>query len=185
MRLSLDAAGTDASSYAFAAFHLGELSRTSGRPGAAAHYYRNALAADPTYLPALAGQARLAVARGDLVTAERDYLRVVQRLPLTEYVVELGELYDATGRPEQARQQYAVATATARLLAANGVATDLETALFQADHGSPADALTAARAEWSRRHSIHTADALGWALHATGHDGEALPYAELANRLGT
>ena len=139
MRLSLEAAGTSASSYAFAAFHLGELARAAGRPGAAAHHYRNALDADPTYLPALAGRARLAVARGDLAAAERDYLRVVQRLPLTEYVVELGELYEATGRPELARQQYAVATATARLLAANGVVTDLETALFQADHGSPAD----------------------------------------------
>jgi tetratricopeptide (TPR) repeat protein len=185
MRLSLDAAGTSASSYAFAAFHLGELSRTSGRRDAAAHYYRNALAADPTYLPALAGQARLAVARGDVVTAERDYLRVVRRLPLTEYVVELGELYDATGRPQLAQQQYAVATATARLLAANGVVTDLETALFEADHGSPAAALAAARAEWSARHSIHTADALGWALHAAGRDREALPYLRTATRLGT
>ena len=185
MQLSLEAAGTSASSYAFAAFHLGELSRTAGRPGAAAHYYRNALDADPTYLPALAGRARLAVARGDLAAAERDYLRVVQRLPLTEYVVELGELYDATGRPELARQQYAVATATARLLAANGVVTDLETALFQADHGSPAEALAAARAEWAARHSIHTADALGWALHAAGRDREALRYVRLATRLGT
>ena len=185
MQLSLEAAGTSASSYAFAAFHLGELSRTAGRPGAAAHYYRNALDADPTYLPALAGQARLAVARGDLAAAERDYRRVVQRLPLTEYVVELGELYDATGRPELARQQYAVATATARLLAANGVVTDLDTALFQADHGSPAEALAAARAEWSARHSIHTADALGWALHAAGRDREALRYVRLATRLGT
>jgi hypothetical protein len=115
----------------------------------------------------------------------RDYTRVVQRLPLTEYVVELGELYEATGRPALADEQYAVATASARLLAANGVATDLETAVFQADHGSPAAALVAARAEWSRRQSIHTADALAWALHANGRDRAALGYARRANRLGT
>ena len=185
MRLSMKAAGTSASSYAFAAFHLGELSRAQGRPAAAAHYYRNALDADPTYLPALAGRARLAVARGDIAAAERDYSRVVSRLPLTEYVVELGELYQATDRPQQAEQQYAVATATARLLAANGVSTDLETAVFQADHGSPADALAAARAAWAERHSIHTADALGWALHAAGRERQALRYVRLATRLGT
>ena len=185
MRLSQRAAGSSASSYAFATFHLGELARAAGKPALAAHHYRNALEAEPTFMPALAGEARLAVARGDLATAERDYRRVVQRLPLTEYLVELGELYDATGRPELAQQQYAVATASARLFAANGVATDLETALFQADHGSPADALSAARAEWSRRHSIHTADALGWALHVNGRDLDALHYAGLANRLGT
>ena len=185
MRLSQQAAGTSASSYAFATFHLGELARAAGRTGLAAHHYRNALDAEPTYLPALAGQARLAVARGDLATAERDYLRVVQGLPLTEYVVELGELYEATGRPGLAAQQYAVATASAKLAAANGVATDLETALFQADHGSPAVALAAARAEWDRRHSIHTADALGWALHASGRDRAALRHARQATRLGT
>jgi len=185
MRLSQKASGTSASSYAFATFHLGELARAAGKPALAAHHYRNALAAEPTYLPALAGQARLAVARGDLATAEHDYLRVVQGLPLTEYVVELGELYEATGRPAQAAQQYAVATASAKLAAANGVATDLETALFQADHGSPAMALAAARAEWDRRHSIHTADALGWALHASGQDRAALGFARQATRLGT
>jgi tetratricopeptide (TPR) repeat protein len=185
MRLSQQASGTSASSYAFATFHLGELARAAGRPGLAAHHYRNALDAEPTYLPALAGQARLAVAAGDLATAERDYRRVVQRLPLTEYVVELGELYEATDRPELAQQQYAVAVASAQLFAANGVATDLETALFQADHGSPAEALAAARAEWDRRQSIHTADALGWALHASGQDRAGLRYATLATRLGT
>jgi tetratricopeptide (TPR) repeat protein len=109
----------------------------------------------------------------------------VQRLPLPEYLFELGELYEATGRPEQAQQQYAVATASARLFAANGVTTDLETAVFEADHGSPAAALTAARAEWSRRHSVHTADALAWALHASGKDADALRYARQANALGT
>ncbi len=185
MRLSQEAASTNAAAYAFATYHLGELARTSGRSGRAAHHYRNALDADPTYLQARAGLARLAVARGDLEAAERDYLRVVQRLPLTEYVVELGELYQATGRETLADQQYAVAAASGRLLAANGVATDLETALFEADHGSPVAALAAARAEWDRRQSVHTADALGWALHARGDDRAALRYVREANRLGT
>jgi tetratricopeptide (TPR) repeat protein len=178
-------AASTASSYAFASFHLGELARAEGNSKAAARHYAAALQADPTYAPAMAGRARLAVARGDLAAAERDYLQVVQRLPLVEYVVELGEFYEATGRPDLARQQWAVVRASAALARANGVVTDLETALFEADHGSPAAALTAARAEWSRRHSIHAADALGWALHAAGRDREALRYARLATRLGT
>ena len=178
-------AASTASSYAFAAFHLGELARAEGRPTAAAQHYAAALQADPTYAPAMAGRARLAVARGDVAAAERDYGQVVQRLPLVEYVVELGELYQATGRPDLAQQQWAVARASAALARANGVVTDLETALFEADHGSPATAVTAARAEWSRRHSIYAADALGWALHAADHDRVALRYARLATRLGT
>ena len=185
MRMSLEAAGRSAASYAFAAFHLGELARAQGRLDKAATFYADARSADPTYLPALAGQARIAVARGKVNAAERDYLQVVRGLPLTEYLVELGELYEATGRKDLALQQYAVATASAKLAAANGVATDLETAVFQADHGSAADALTAAKAEWERRQSIHTADALAWALHAARRDNEALRYTKAATRLGT
>jgi tetratricopeptide (TPR) repeat protein len=178
------AAGT-ASSYAFAAFHLGELARAEGKPKTAAQQYAAALRADPTYAPALAGRARLEVAKGDIPAAERDYLQVVQRLPLVEYIVELGELYQATGRQDLARQQWSVARASAALARANGVVTDLEIAVFDADHGSSADALRAARAEWARRHSILAADALGWALHAAGHDHLALGYAIRATRLGT
>src|SRR4051812_16403584 len=113
-RFMADAAGAagTASSYAFAAFHLGELDRAQGKPKAAARHYAAALAADRTYAPAIAGQARLAVARGDLEEAQSDYAEVVQRLPLVEYVVELGEFYQATGRADLARQQWAVARAS-------------------------------------------------------------------------
>jgi len=64
------------------------------------------------------------------------------------------------------------------------VATDLETTLLSADHGNKPAALRAARAEWARRHSVHVADALAWALHANGREGEALTYARRANGLG-
>ena len=185
MRLSRDAATADAPAYAFASFHLGELTRASGDLRAAGRHYAAALSADPTYAPALAGRARLAAARGDYATAVRTYRSVVARLPLPEYVAELADLYLATGRPDQAEQQLAVAAASARLAAANGVRTDLETALVEADHGSPADALRAARAEWSVRRTIHTADAMAWALHAAGRDRAALGFARRATGLGT
>jgi tetratricopeptide (TPR) repeat protein len=178
-------ASSTASSYAFAAFHEGELARAESHQVAAARHYDDALRADPAYVTALVGRARSAMVRGDLKAAERDYTKVVDQLPLTEYVVELGELYAATGRPELAAQQWAVARASGALAKANGVVTDLETSLFEADHGSRSAALTAARTEWRRRHSIHVADALGWALHVNGRDAKALRYARFATRLGT
>ncbi|MGW4109190.1 tetratricopeptide repeat protein, partial [Streptomyces sp. NPDC004976] len=46
------------------------------------------------------------------------------------------------------------------------------------------EALRAARAEWDRRHSVHTADALAWALHVNGRDEEALRYARRATATG-
>ncbi|MER5577355.1 tetratricopeptide repeat protein, partial [Streptomyces massasporeus] len=60
----------------------------------------------------------------------------------------------------------------------------IRTALAAADHGDEKEALRAARAEWDRRHSVHTADALAWALHVNGRDQEALPYARRATATG-
>ena len=75
--------------------------------------------------------------------------------------------------------------ASRRLLAANGVNTDLEIAIYDADHGDPARALEAARDEWARRRSVHVADALAWALYVNGRPEEAARYAGRALSLGT
>ena len=73
-----------------------------------------------------------------------------------------------------------------RLLRANGVKTDLETALFDVDHGiRPQHALALARAARTDRPSIDGDDVLAWALARTGHCGEALRFSERALRLGT
>ena len=87
--------------------------------------------------------------------------------------------------PRSARAGYDLVRVQQRLLASNGVNTDLELALFDADHGRPAAALRAARAEWQRRSSVHVADALGWALLANGRPEEAWTYARQALSLGT
>ena len=73
-----------------------------------------------------------------------------------------------------------------RLLVANGVETDLETALFDVDHGIRLQAsLALARRAQRERPSIDGDDVLAWALERTGHCGEALRYSERALRLGT
>jgi len=70
------------------------------------------------------------------------------------------------------------------LFAANGVADDLGTALFAADHGDPTTALAAAQAEYERRQNIDSSDAMGWALYSAGRYAEALPYATAATSIG-
>ncbi|HET6561701.1 MAG TPA: tetratricopeptide repeat protein [Marmoricola sp.] len=169
----------------FALTLLADVERRQGRLDRAADHLREALRATPGSVPALASQARLAVARGDLDAAVRRWQRVVTLLPLPEYLTELGELHLVRGESREAEAQFDVVRATHELLAANGVDTDLESALFEADHGSVAAALASARAEWDRRHSIHVADVLAWALHRSGRDREAIRHARFATRLGT
>jgi tetratricopeptide (TPR) repeat protein len=73
-----------------------------------------------------------------------------------------------------------------RLQAANGVETDLELALFEADHGSePAAAVAMARSAYQQRPGIRAADALAWALYRSGAAPEAEPLIAEALRLGT
>ena len=67
---------------------------------------------------------------------------VVDRLPLPGQLVALGELYEAAGRKADARDQYELIGTWTQLARANGVDTDLDTALALADHGDRAQALT-------------------------------------------
>jgi tetratricopeptide (TPR) repeat protein len=178
----------DAGSRADQAYTLtlaADLYRKEGRLAEAGQRLDVALQAQPDHLPALVSRARLQVARGDLDAAVRTWQDVVARQPLPEYLTELGELLLHQGRTDEAEAQFAVVRTTIQLLGASGVRTDLETALFEADHGSPERALGQARAEWRQRTSVHVADALAWALHRTGRDREALWISRRATRLGS
>jgi tetratricopeptide (TPR) repeat protein len=183
MGLARDVAGTPAD-VAWADFQTGELYFNSGRPLRARAAYRAGLHADPTYVPNLAGLAKVAWATGDMKAAIAGYNRVVQRYPAPEHVIALGDLYAITGDQTQAQRQYALVRAEEKLFQANGVNIDLEQALFDADHGDAADALMAARTEWGRRHSILVADAYAWALYANGRYAQAAVYAHKAMALG-
>ncbi|MGW5178397.1 tetratricopeptide repeat protein [Streptomyces sp. NPDC004082] len=172
---------------AYVATALGQLAWNQGEYGPALTYYDRALAADEAYLPALEGRARTQAATGENAKAIRGMEDVVSRSPLPQALTLLGELYEARGGKgdaRRARDQYALVDAWTALARANGVNADLDTALAAADHGDRAAALTAARAEWSRRRTVHTADALAWALHVNGRDEEALPYARRATATG-
>ena len=186
MQLAVDAAGSQPEPLAWARVQLGKLHFSRGRPGAAAREYRAALAAFPGYVQALDALARVEAARGPLgraIELERD---AVERSPLPELVGYLGDLYRAQGRPPLAREQYELVGAIEKLLVANGVRTDLETALFDVDHGLRLDAaLVRARRAHSERPSIQSDDVLSWALARTGRCGEALRFSTRALRLGT
>ena len=170
---------------AFAQHHLGELAWGSGDLDGAAAAYDAALATDPSYVPALAGRAKVKAARGDVDGAVADYRAAIALQPQPGTLVELGELLEATGRADEAQQQYAVVRATQQLYAAGGQVVDAELALFEADHGDPALAVELAeQAHDTRPDSIVVQDAYAWALHAAGRDAEAVPLARAAARTG-
>ncbi|MCI3243636.1 tetratricopeptide repeat protein [Streptomyces spinosisporus] len=171
----------------YVAAQLGQLAWNQGDYKSALTHYARALAADENYLPALQGRALAQYASGDRAAAIKGMEQVVARYPLPQPLVELGEMYEergAEGDRAKALDQYALVDAWIALARANGVNADLDTALAAADHGDRTSALRAARAEWTRRHTVHTADALAWALHVNGQDTQALSYARQATATG-
>ncbi|QNP76014.1 tetratricopeptide repeat protein [Streptomyces roseirectus] len=181
------ASATAKGDIAYVATQLGQLAWNQGDHTTALTDYARALAADEDYLPALEGRAKAQAAHGQQTDAVKGLESVVAQYPLPGPLVELGELYEARGADGdrvKAADQYALVDAWTALARANGVNADLDTALAAADHGDKQAALRAAQAEWNRRETVHTADALAWALHVNGRDAEALPYARRATATG-
>jgi tetratricopeptide (TPR) repeat protein len=185
IRRAVSAGGPVPENVAYVQSLLGGLELARGRLGAARHAFDAALAAMPGYAPAAAGLARLAAAHGDLDDAIARWRRVVARLPLPEYVIALGEVELAAGRVAAGRRDLELVHAQEKLLTGAGVNTDVELAIFEADHGRPERAVALARRAWASAPSVRSADALGWALTRAGRPREALPWARRALALGS
>ncbi len=185
MEAALDSA-TGPADAAYAQHYLGELEWNRGQPDRAVDLYRKALRSDDTFLPAKAALGRAAFHDGRVGEAVELYEEVIDRFPLPQYVAELADVYVASGQHELAEEQFGLVEVQRRLFEANGVDVDVDTAVFNADHGIDlADSLTSVEAAWADRKSVFVADALAWLLHAAGRDAEALVYADEALRLGT
>jgi tetratricopeptide (TPR) repeat protein len=185
MALALSAGGDAAENAAYVQTLLGTLEFDRGRLGSARDAFRLALVRFPGYVPASAGLARVEAAEGRTGAAVRRYRDVVARLPLPEYVVALGETELAAGRTVQGRRDLGLVGAEERLLQANGVNTDVDLALFEANHGSAVRAVALARRAWATAPSVRSADALGWALTAAGRPRDGLAWGRRALGLGS
>jgi tetratricopeptide (TPR) repeat protein len=170
---------------AFALSIVGHLERLKDDPDAAHAAFERALELVPNHAPSLAGLGRLDVGDGDLPAAAAHFERAAAIVPLAEYVIALGETRLAAGDVEAARRQFDLARAEITLFKANGVAVDLDLALFEADHGDHEQALHYAQAAYDAAPTIRAADALAWCLHRNGRSAEALIRSREALRLGS
>ena len=186
MRLAIDAAVGQPEALAWSRTQLGKLMWSQGRVAAAERHYRTALAVRPGYAYAFDGLAQVEAARGRLGLAVAYERRAVEAIPLPQFVAALGDFEHVAGNDTAARREYALIGAMQRLLRANGVRTDLETAVFDVDHAVRLPkALSLAKAAQLERPSIDGDDALAWALARNGQCRDALQYSKRALRLGT
>jgi tetratricopeptide (TPR) repeat protein len=186
MRYAVDAAAGEPDALAWTHTQLGKLYWSHGRPVAAANEYRLALHVRRGYVFALEALAQVEAARGHVQRAIALARRAADVMPLPQFVATLGDLLQVAGDEAGARRQYALIAAVDRLQRANRVQTDLETALFNVDHGIRLrESLALARSGRAGRPSIDGDDVLAWALARNGRCGEALRFSKRALRLGT
>ena len=171
---------------AWAMVQLGNVHFNKGEYRQAAKAYRGALDRLSGYVHAEAALARIEASEGKYRRAIARLRHAVEVLPLPAYVIQLGETLDAADRTSQARRQYALVEAMERLFEANGVRTELQTALFDLDRDrNVTDALTRARLAYTSAPGIYTEDALAWGLFRVGRCDEAKEHSKRALRLGT
>jgi tetratricopeptide (TPR) repeat protein len=185
MEMAFRAGSRNVENHEYIRVLIGNLYFAKGDLATAEKTYDASLARSPDFTWALAGLARVRAAQGDLDEGISLYQRAVDRIPLPEFVIALGEMQEAAGRQDDARRSYEVARAIAALFASNGVQTDLDLALFEANHGDAGKALEQARAAYERQPNLKAADALAWALYKSGRLDEARQRADEALRLGT
>ena len=186
MRLALDAAGGQPEPTAWSLVELAKLERGLGRVQAAERHVRQAFRALPGYPSARAELARIEVRRGRLDRATAAARRSAEAVPTAGSVALLADLLDRSGRRADAQRQRAAVTVIDRLLGANGVRVDLESAVYRADLGlRPIQTVALARRARADRPSIYGDDALGWALARAGRCDEAVSWSRRALRLGT
>ena len=108
MQRAVQAGGPTAENTNWTRVQLGHLYFNSGRLDQAEAQYQFALEAYPDYVHALAGLARVHAARREYDEAIKLYAVVVNRMPLPEYVIAVGDVYAAAGRTVEAQPQFAL-----------------------------------------------------------------------------
>ncbi|CAN5828805.1 hypothetical protein BH18ACT13_BH18ACT13_05250 [soil metagenome] len=186
MRLAFDAAAGQREATAFTLVEIAKLELALGRPQTATRHARTALRVFPGYPAARLELAQLEASRGMFGRALAESRRAVDAVPTQQAVALHADLLERAGRHAEARRQRATIAVIDRLLQANGVQVDLESAVYLADQRiRPRQTVELARRARVARPSIYGDDALAWSLARAGRCREALPLARSALRLDT
>jgi tetratricopeptide (TPR) repeat protein len=186
MRLAAESASPqNPESIAWCRVQLGNELMSAGRLAEGEREFDHALYAFPDYHAALAAKARARLSRGDTDNAVSFYKRALERVPLPDYAIALGDLYVKLGRAPEAKRQYDLVEFIERNGAIEGTYSR-NLAFFWADHDTRLDeALAVAESERAARDDIYTSDLLAWCLYKKNRFTEARAASERALRLGT
>ena len=186
MQMAADGGQPGKENTAWTRTQLGNLYFNLGDLRQAEFEYQLTLRNTPGYVYALAGLGHIRAAEGKYSEAAGYLTKASDKMPVPEFIIALGDVYEMSGQSEAARREVDLVRAIQKLYAANGVDMDLEIALFNADHAyNPSSAVEQARRVYKQRPSIYAADVLAWTLYQDGQYPQAARFSEEALRLGS
>lgn len=173
----------DKEAQAWCLTYLGNEFFKVGRFEEAEKQYDGALKIFPDYHLASAGKGHARAAVGDYENAIKLFLQTQNRVPSTEVVIALGDVYAKTGNQEKAAEQYKLAEFIEQKL---GNLDQRRLALMWADQNVKLDeALAIAEREHTARKDVFTADIYAWCLYKKGNLQQAKNIINEAMRMKT
>ncbi len=207
MRKAVESGNPIHESTLWSQYQLGNLYFNKGDLTQAEQTYQAAIQVKPDYIFARAGLAKINAVHGVidykpalLKSAISELENINELLPLPEFVIALGDLYEADHDLQKAQTQFDLVRAIQKLNATASMNVDMEMALFEADRlptpNTPlslpdtvergaSSVVERARAAYTHRPSIYAADTLAWALYKQGNFTEAQRYSTEALKLNT
>jgi tetratricopeptide (TPR) repeat protein len=163
--------------------HIGELYLRMGMLDESDRAFRRAAFVFSNYPPAMIGQGKVKVARGDRDGALSLYIDQIRRTPTLDLAARIGDLYAEAGNTHESEHYYQLAEDLAGPPIAQ---TEANLALFLAEHNRKLDeALKIAETVAATRRDIFTEDALAWTYFKLGRLDQAAAASALALRTGT
>jgi tetratricopeptide (TPR) repeat protein len=186
MKRAIESGSRSPENVAWCLADLGNMQLKVGRTVEAGQSFTTALRLFPGYHPAEAGLARVAAQQGDIAQAIEHFRKAEDAVPLPEYAATLEDLYEASGRPDEARKQAARLAVIEKMDQAAGFAANRNLALAYADRGRNVErALAMVREEMKSRRDVYEQDALAWVLYQGRQYAEAAAASAKALELGT
>jgi tetratricopeptide (TPR) repeat protein len=186
MKRAIESGSRSPENIAWCLVDLGNMDLKTGHSAEAVEAFQAALKLFPGYHPGFAGMGKLNAQAGKTAEAIDYYLKAQAAVPLPDYSAALEDLYEAAGKPEEARRQAARLAVIERMDLAAGFAANRNLALAYADHGRNLDrALAMIKEEMKTRRDIYEHDALAWVLYKSKQYAEAKQASDKALELGT
>lgn len=187
MKSAIEAGSPATENVAWCRVQLGNLYLNKGESGDAEKIFNSVIKDFPNYAHGYGNLAKIKMHDGKFSEAAALLTKALEINALPEFMISLGDAYKLTGENEKAEEQYSKVKFLNTLFKEKGVDTDLELALFNADHNrSLNESLSDAEENLENgSHSIKTYHSIAWLNYKLGNFQAAEENIRLALRLGT